>query len=147
MKTPPLRGPGLAKAGGERLFLRRAVELRASIPGAMAAFLRGADVVSEGGVRDEAGSRTYYGSTSLLLRPDPRRGAASTAELRAHLEADPHFRLLAMRVAVREAAHRAGAEMGSAAAELTFREVDRGLAVIIDVAAPLDGAGALRVGT
>lgn len=140
----PIRGPGLAKTRGHRLFLRRAVELWASVPGAIAALVRAADVVSEGEVRDEGGARTYYGSTSLLLRPDPRPGEPSAADLCARLSSDPHFRLLALRVAVREAAHRAGAEMGPVSAEIAFREAERGVAVTVDIAAPL-GAAALRI--
>lgn len=134
----PLRGPGPAKTRGHRLFMRHAADLWASVPGAIAALVRAADVVSEGGVRDEEGVRTYYGSTSLLLHPGPQRGAGSAYELCARLSADPHFRVLAIRVAVREAAHRAGAGMGPAAAEIAFRATDRGVAVTVDVAAPLD---------
>lgn len=140
----PTRGPGIVKTRGQRLFLRRAVELWATVPGAIAALVRAADVVSEGEVRDEGGTRTYYGSTSLLLPPDPERGAASSEELRARLSADPHFRVLALRVAVREAAHRAGVEMGAVSAEITFRDGARGVAVTVDIAAPLDAA-ALRI--
>lgn len=140
----PPRGPGLAKTRGQRLFVRRAAVLWASVPGAIAAFVRAADVVSEGEVRAEESGRTYYGCTSLLLRPDPERGAPSAADLCARLSADPHFRLHALRVAVREAAHRAGAAMGPVSAEITFREDGRGVAVTVDIAAPLDEA-ALRI--
>ncbi|MEZ4310392.1 MAG: hypothetical protein R3F14_20310 [Polyangiaceae bacterium] len=140
----PPRGPGLAKTRGDRLFARRAVELWASVPGAMAAFARAADVVSEGEVREEGESRTYSGSTSLLLLPPPQSGA-SLSSLRERLSLDPHFRLHALRIAVREARHRAGSTMGPVSAEITFREEPRGLVVTVDLLAPL-GEASLRTG-
>jgi hypothetical protein len=132
------RGPGLAKTRGDRLFLRRAVELRASVPGAMAAFVRAADVVSEGDVREEGGRRVYYGSTSLLLVEGARVEVPGSIGLCALLASDPHVRLLALRVAVREAAHRAGAGAGPASAEIAFREVRGGVLATVDVTVPLD---------
>jgi hypothetical protein len=104
----------------------------------MAAFVRAADVVSEGEVREEAGGRVYYGSTSLLLRAGPRAGDPDTGELRALLESDPHVRLLALRVAVREAAHRAGGATGPASAEIAFREAEGGVVATVDLTVPLD---------
>ncbi len=139
---PPARGPGLAKTRGDRLFLRRAVELWTSVPGAMASLVRAADVVSEGEVQDERGRRTYYGSTSLLFVPGPQTQSLSSAELCARLAGDPHVRVLALRVAVREATHRAGAEAGSASTEIAFREAPRGVLVTIDITVPLDAAAA-----
>jgi len=138
----PLPRPGLAKTRGERLFVRRAVELRASTPGAMASFVRTADVVSEGEIKDENGARAYYGSTSLLFLPGPQTQSLSIAELCEHLAADPHARLLALRIAVREASHRAGVSMGSASADLSFRPHPRGVIATVDVTAPLDEAAA-----
>ncbi len=143
-RPPGARGPGLAKARGDRLFVRRAVELWASVPGAMASYVRAADVVSEGDVRDEGGCRTYYGSTSLLFVPGPATQAIGAADLCARLSNDPHVRLLALRIAVREATHRAGGGAGSASAEMTFREAPRGILVTVDVTVPLDAA-ALRI--
>lgn len=137
------RGPGLAKTRGDRLFQRRAVELWASVPGPMAAYVRGADVVSEGCVREEEGARVYYGSTSLLLVAGPLTGSLSPSGLCARLSSDPHVRLLALRIAVREATLRAGADAGSAATEMEFREHARGVNVHVDVTLPLDAA-ALR---
>lgn len=134
----PSRGPGLAKTRGHRLFLRRAIEVWTSIPGALAAYLRAADIISEGEVRDEGDARAYYGTTSLLLHPDARLGALSAEDLAQKLSEDPHFRLLALRVAVREASHRAGAEMGSVSADIRFQVTGRGVAVTVDLAAPLD---------
>lgn len=118
--------------------MRRAVELRASVPGAMADFVRTADVVSEGAVRDESGGRVYYGSTTLLLVPGERAREMGHAELCAHLAWDPHVRLLALRVAVREATQRAGARVGPASAEITFRQVAGGILATVDVSAPID---------
>jgi hypothetical protein len=132
------RGPGLAKTRADRLFVRRAVSLWASVPGAMAAYVRTADVVSEGEVRVEGGRRTYFGSTSLLFLPGPRAPSLDVAELCHRLSNDPHVRVLALRVAVREATHRAGAGVGSASAEIAFREGERGVIATIDVSVPLD---------
>jgi hypothetical protein len=140
----PRRGPGLAKTRGDRLFLRRAVELWASVPGAMADVVRAADVVSEGAVREEDGRRTYYGSTSLLFVSGPGTRDLPPAELCARMASDPHVRLLALRVALREASHRAGAPMGPASAEIAFREDARGVIAVVDIAVRLD-EGALRI--
>ncbi|MFO0590694.1 MAG: hypothetical protein U0441_24335 [Polyangiaceae bacterium] len=137
------RGPGLAKTRGDRLFQRRAVEMWASVPGPMAAFVRRADVVSEGEVREENDARVYYGSTSLLFVPSPETAALSPAELCARLAADPHARLLALRIAVREATLRAGGDAGSAATEMEFRESAKGVLIHVDMTLPLDAA-ALR---
>lgn len=137
-------GPGLAKTRGDRLFLRRAVELWASVPGVMADYVRAADVVSEGAIREEGGRRVYYGSTSLLFVPSPRTREITSEELCARLSNDPHARVLALRIAVREATHRAGAEAGSASAEIAFRtDPAKGVVVTIDVTLPMDSA-ALR---
>jgi hypothetical protein len=104
----------------------------------MADYVRTADVVSEGDVRDEGGRRTYYGSTSLLFVPGPQTRMISAADLCARLASDPHVRVLALRIAVREATHRAGARAGSASAEIAFREAPRGILVTIDVSVPID---------
>ncbi len=116
------------------------MELWASEPGAMADYVRTADVVSEGEVREEEGRRVYYGSTSLLFVPGPRSSSLPVADLCARLSSDPHARLLALRIAVREATHRAGAEAGSASAEIAFREGPTGVIATIDVTLPLDAA-------
>lgn len=149
--APPPRGPGLARTGpglaktrGDRLFVRRAVEMWTSTPGAIAAYMRTADVVSEGETRDEAGRQIYYGSTSFLFLPDARTQSLTVERLCAHLESDPHARLHAVRIAVREAAHRAAAPLGPASAELTFRASPRGVVVTVDVTVPL-GAVALEI--
>ncbi|MBK8257656.1 MAG: hypothetical protein IPK82_33920 [Polyangiaceae bacterium] len=131
--------PGLAKTRGHRLFVRRAVELWASVPGAVAELVRGADVVSEGATRTEVDGRAYYGSTHLLFRPSAQF-AASPSELCARLAQDPHFRLHVLRVAVREASHRAGAPIGSVSAEIAFREVPSGALVTIDLSASVETA-------
>lgn len=120
--------------------MRRAVELWASVPGAMASYVRAADAVSEGEVREEDGRRVYYGSTSLLFVPGPGTASVTPAELLSRLSNDPHARLLALRIAVREATHRAGAPPGSASAEIAFREEPRGVVATIDVTLPLDAA-------
>ncbi len=133
------RGPGLAKTRGDRLFVRRAIELWASVPGAVAEMVRAAEVVSEGDVRNEGSRRVYYGSTTLLLVPARAMdvAAAGALTLCERLQGDPHVRLYALRVAVREASHRAGGEADSAAAEIVFRESGRGVLLTVDVTVPL----------
>lgn len=106
----------------------------------MADYVRTADVVSEGEIREEGGRRVYYGSTSLLFVPGRRTLALPTADLCARLSNDPHARLLALRIAVREATHRAGANAGSASAEIAFREGPTGVIATIDVTVPIDSA-------
>jgi len=113
-----------------------------------------ADAVSEGAARAEGGASTWYGSTSLILRIE-----AATDEERAFLaavaERDVHVRTRALRVAVREAAVRAGVELGGKAClgrsqcEIRFAVDPEGVRIDVDVQAPLiDGsARAKRRGT
>src|SRR5580658_8738653 len=73
-----------------------------------------ADAISEGAARAEGNRSTWYGSTSLILRID----AVSDEErafIAAVAERDLHVRTRALRVAVREAAVRAGVELGGKA--------------------------------
>lgn len=116
------------------------MELWTSEPGAMSDYVRTADVVSEGEVRDEGGKRIYYGSTSLLFVPSARTSMLPVGVLCARLSNDPHARLLALRIAVREATQRAGAQPGSASAEIAFREGPSGVIVTVDVTLPLEAA-------
>ena len=101
-----------------------------------------ADAVSEGAARLETRGNVWYGSTSLILRLDAR-----TDEERAFLvavaERDLHVRTRALRVAVREAAVRAGARLGRSQCEVRFAVDPGGVRIDVDVQAPfIDKSGA-----
>ena len=95
-----------------------------------------ADAVSEGAARAETRGNVWYGSTSLILRLD-----SETPEERAFLaavaERDLHVRTRALRVAVREAAVRAGARLGRSQCEMRFTVDPGGVRIDVDVQAPL----------
>jgi hypothetical protein len=97
--------------------------------------LEAADSVSEGAARVEARGSVWYGSTSLILRVD-----AKTDEERAFLVAvaarDLHIRTRALRVAVREAAVRAGSRLGRSQCEVRFAVDPGGVRIDVDVQAP-----------
>ncbi len=94
-----------------------------------------ADSVSEGAVRTEARGDVWYGSTSLILRMD-----AKSDDERAFLVAvaarDLHVRTRALRVAVREAAVRAGTRLGRSQCEVRFAVDPGGVRIDVDVQAP-----------
>jgi hypothetical protein len=97
-----------------------------------------ADAVSEGAARTETRGEVWYGSTSLILRVD-----AKSDEDRAFLAAvaarDLHVRTRALRVAVREAAVRAGARLGRSQCEVRFAVDPGGVRIDVDVQAPFIG--------
>ncbi|HSN98325.1 MAG TPA: hypothetical protein VLS89_08500 [Candidatus Nanopelagicales bacterium] len=128
--------PGLAKTRAAPLVRRRVVELTAASDGGVRDLFEAADVVSEGGAREEGDRLVYYGSTSLLLVPaDP----ALLADLARVLPLDPHTRARALRVAHREASTRAGGALDTVHAEISFVGPRGGarpaIAVMVDVTA------------
>jgi hypothetical protein len=126
-------GPGLVKARVLPLVIaRQTVLLRAPDPSWRALFER-ADVISEGGVRDEAHGRVWYGSTSLIL---PAYGG-DTALLSALAARDVHVRLRAMRAAQREACLRAPSRLGRILCEIRVAKDVDGVRIDVDVQAPL----------
>lgn len=132
------RGPGLAKTRGLPLLRRRTLELWQCSDYRWRELFEGADVMSEGAVRHEAGGPVYYGSTSVLLW-SASRGAGvddvTASELARILETDPHARLRAVRVACLEAELRAPGPIGRVRAELFVRADARGVRVDVDVEA------------
>jgi hypothetical protein len=128
------RGPGVHKVRAPRLFVHRERIFCAPVAGALAELLEVADVVSEGMTRDDAEGRVYYGSTSVLLAPPE---GSSLEELTHMLSGDPHFRVRVLRVARREATSRAGGDLGPVTAEVTINASSRGVAIVIEVVAPL----------
>jgi hypothetical protein len=92
-----------------------------------------ADVLSEGGVRDEVHGRVWYGSTSLILPTED----GDVALLAALAACDLHVRLRAIRAAHREACLRAPSRLGRIACEIRICADPRGVRVDVDVQAPL----------
>jgi hypothetical protein len=94
-----------------------------------------ADSISEGAARAEAQGPVWYGSTSLILRVE-----AKSEEEKAFLVAvaarDLHIRTRALRVAVREAAVRAGTALGRSQCEVRFAVDPGGVRIDVDVQAP-----------
>ena len=92
-----------------------------------------ADTVSEGGIRDEAHGRVWYGSTSIILEARPDEAPL----LLALAARDVHVRLRAIRAARREACSRAPSRLGRITCEVRFFPDSRGVRVDVDVQAPL----------
>lgn len=95
-----------------------------------------ADVMSEGGEREDDGGPAWFGSTSLIVAVDAtsdeeRRFMASVAVR------DPHVRLRAIRIARREASSRASAPLGRATCEVRASADPRGVRIDVDLQAPL----------
>jgi hypothetical protein len=126
--------PGLAKARALPLVrARRDVFVRTTDPPWRALF-EGADVVTEGGARDESQGRVWYGSTSLILRSTPD---ADTSLLVALAERNVHLRLRAVRTAHREASLRAPGRLGRFVCEIHISAAAEGVRIDVDVQAPL----------
>ncbi len=135
--------PGLAKTRAESFVLRRDVALARAPYGRWRSLVEGADIVSEGAVKSEEAGPVYYGSTSVLLKGVASGGVIPDAEiaaLSALIANDPHTRLLALRVARREASCRASAPLGVARMEIAVRAAPRGVMIAIDITAPLSSA-------
>jgi len=92
-----------------------------------------ADIVTEGGAREESGGRVWYGSTSLILAA-PGEAPDLVAAL---VERDVHVRLRAVRLAHREAQLRAPGLLGRFACEIQVTPDLRGVRIDVDVQAPL----------
>jgi hypothetical protein len=162
IRAVPAFGPGLAKAyrGGaidrsERVQVRAGVRLIQLRPSYLARLIEEGDVVSEGGLVDEAEGRVYYGSTSIRCRIDATCAAAAgplgpspPPALAALLACDPHLRLLVLRIARREAVVRAAAPLKVMYAELGVRVLSDAdgirLAFDVDLSAALARAAHLR---
>lgn len=131
-------GPGLAKAGPGGFVRRRCIDFVAVEDGPVRQLVEAADVVSEGLARIEGSGSVYYGTTSVLLVAASRGGTLPDADvenLSTLLARDPHLRLRALRIAVREARARAQGELGPVSAEMDVRSSPGGVVVTIDVVA------------
>jgi hypothetical protein len=127
--------PGLAKARGLPVVLRRDVLLVRAPDPRWRDLVDAADVVSEGCLRQERTGRVWYGSTSLILRVDA--SVADPAFLAALVGRDLHVRLRAVRVAQREACLRASGRLGRFACEMRVSPDPQGVRIDVDVQAPL----------
>ena len=97
-----------------------------------------ADLISEGGVKEERnGERVWYGSTSLILELPVETSLEDRAELLAVAQKDVHAHVHALRCAHREAQSRAPGMLGRVVCELRFSDDPRGLRIDVDVQAPL----------
>jgi hypothetical protein len=96
--------------------------------------------MSEGATRKEGARNVYYGTSSIVLHGTSRGGQLPDASLSDALrwcQADPHLRLRILRLARREAAQRAGAELSRMDAELRFVKLANGLRIDVEVEAML----------
>lgn len=125
--------PGIAKARGLPLVLAQQTTLLSTPEPAWRALFERADTVSEGGARQEATGRIWYGSTSLILAV-PGSDPALVAALAAR---DVHVRLRAVRTAHREASLRAPGRLGRFTCEIEVTAEARGVRIDVDVQAPL----------
>jgi hypothetical protein len=127
-------GPGIAKARELPLVVARRTLLVRTPDASWGALFDRADTVSEGGVREEAQGRVWYGSTSLIL---PTRESGDATLLAALAARDLNVRVRAMRAARREACLRAPSQLGRIACEIRVTEDSRGVRIDVDVQAPL----------
>jgi hypothetical protein len=129
--------PGLAKARALPLVAARKMLLVRATDGRWRELFERADVISEGGPRDEPQGRMWYGSTSLILPSDEGGHGGDTAFLAAVAERDIHVRVRALRAAYREASSRAPGRLGRISCEVRITADPRGVRIDVDVQAPL----------
>jgi hypothetical protein len=132
-------GPGLAKSRGAPLIIARRLVVARANDARFRDLFESADVVSEGSVKDEAGARVWYGSSSFILAlraSDTAETRAFIAEVAAH---DVHVRVRALRAARREATLRAPGGLGSSVCEMRVTTDSRGVRIDVDIQAPLIG--------
>jgi hypothetical protein len=131
------RGPGLARARKPKLVEWNGSMVRTT-EGCWRELFSKADAISEGMPKAEKDqSRTWYGSTSLILELPVETSLEDRAELLAIAKKDVHAHVHALRVAHREAQSRAPALLGRVTCELHFEDDPRGLRIDVDVQAPL----------
>ncbi|MET0594416.1 MAG: hypothetical protein ABW133_17065 [Polyangiaceae bacterium] len=135
MKPPASRHPGIAKTKRARLFQPRTLRLVASSDARWGEIFETADVVSEGAQRGEAGDRSYFGSSNIILLIAPEVHGQTPEFLAGAVAKDPHVRLRAMRVARREAEQRANGPLDKVRTEITVTPCATGVAVHVEVEA------------
>lgn len=127
--------PGPAKVRAITAFLTKEKSFVRTLEGSIRAWLVNADVMSEGAVEAE---RTYFGSTSIVLpwslAPDPRLRDTRAA---LSLTGDPHLRVLALRIARREAESRVRGVLDCMRADLSSYPSASGFVIAVDVEIPI----------
>lgn len=127
--------PGPVKVRAITAFLTKEKAFVRTLEGSIRAWLESADVVSEGSVE---GGQRYFGSTSIVLpwsaAPDPRLRDARAA---LSLTGDPHLRVLALRIARREAESRVRAALACMRADLSSYPSASGFVIAVDVEIPI----------
>lgn len=124
-----MQGPGLARARQAPFYIEKTL-FRGQDTRLREAFAA-ADLISEGAVRE--GSRTYYGTTSIVLAV-PQHEREQTARLARECV---HMRLRAVRLARREAEVRSQVPLGAARCEVKIVPDQSGLRIDVDLEAPL----------
>jgi hypothetical protein len=134
--SPPAK-PGLARGKSRGpVSLRWTPLVRGSDPEWRILF-DAADAVSEGSVKGDAGSKVWYGSTSLILVLAEDTTPEHRALLVGVAAKDLHVRLRAVRLAQREAQLRAPSTLGRCACEIRVGSEARGVRIDVDIQAPL----------
>lgn len=128
--------PGLRKIRAVPLFRAHRVVVLRTVAGRVRELVEGADVVSEGAVRDEGGALVYYGTTSLLVTAEGH--GLPAVDVATVFRRDPHVRLLALRVARREIGARVTGALGTVRAEVVIEVRGRMVAVEVDVVARIE---------
>jgi hypothetical protein len=128
-----LKHPGLAKTRGLPLVLARRKLVVRTFESIWRELFARADVVSEGSARDEPSGRVWYGSTSVIL-PAPEAQAQALVALARR---DVHFRVRALRMALREASLRAPSRLGRLTGEIRVEFREAAVRIDVDVQAPL----------
>lgn len=128
-------GPSLKKATPRLVATRTSARARLD-PAALHRWLAHADVVSEGAVMHDGPARTWFGSTSVVLRTPAGEGCAP-ATLLALASRDVHVRARMLRLARTEAQSRAPAFLDRASMDLTMAATADGLRIDVDVQAAL----------
>ncbi len=129
--------PGLAKARPRELVSSRTLRLLRAEPGPLRDWFERADVVSEGGI--VAG--VFRGFTSILLHwANAPISIAGNGDDAKALVADPHLRVMALRLARREAISRSGGDLYTLRVDMQVEASPQGLCLAIDVEAPTGAA-------
>lgn len=129
-----VKRPGLVKARRPPILVaHRGVRLQSSDAPWRELFER-ADIVSEGSVHTELDGRSWYGSTSMILRAPTDADPSLLAQV---ADRNVHVRLRAVRTALREASLRAPGRLGRLMCELRVSPDPVGVRIDVDVQAPL----------
>ncbi len=127
-----MQHPGLAKAKPPNIIESMTLALIRPNDKRVAQLISGADVISEGRVRDDGEGRVWFGSTSLIVQPTEDAQVLVTL-----LSRDLHARTRIIRVAQREASIRAPRPLGALSCEVTMTVELKRLRIDVDVQAPL----------